>query len=325
MDISYQEAISVYESFPPCLRAPALHPYYVSSDALRSRDPITPTFFFYKDAGEVFYYPFHLYIVLGTEHYEIQSAYGYGGPKSTTEKEEFIHKAWDSHIKWCKKNRVIAESVRFHPLLENWKFYKGQIMDNRSTVWVDITHEDLMASYSGRARTAVRKAQKNGFSVQWVGPEKFLDVFPPLYNKTMERIEAGASYFFSSEYHASLAKWEQVLLGICSSERELGASAIFLLDGETMEYHLSASSSYGRKMNATNLLLHEAFLHAKKMGIQRVHLGGGKSAEPNDPLFFFKASFSDRRGAFKIGQHIHNKDAYDALTLECEMKSGMAK
>jgi len=159
MEIGYDKAVAAFARLDPEKRAPSLHPCYVASDAEHTSG-LRPVFFVYEHGDSLFYHGFHLGQVAGTGFADIQSPYGYGGPVASTADGEFLAEAWVSFRQWCKENNVLAEFIRFHPLLENWCYYHGESFEDRQTVWIALQGHDLLSSYSVRARTAVRKAVK---------------------------------------------------------------------------------------------------------------------------------------------------------------------
>jgi lipid II:glycine glycyltransferase (peptidoglycan interpeptide bridge formation enzyme) len=206
-----------------------------------------------------------------------------------------------------------VEFVRFHPLLRNWEIYDGEVIPDRATVWIDLAIPDLLASYETRARTAVRKALKNGLTIEWRTGGDGADLFSGLYRDAMHELAADDFYLFSETYFRRLLEWKQARLAVCIREGEPVAAAIFLFGPEIAEYHLSAANVEGKRLGATNLLLHTAAEAAQAEGCSKLYLGGGTDARPNNPLLFFKAGFSAARAEFRIGKHVHSKDAYRFL------------
>lgn len=319
MHISIDTALQVYSNLPANIRFPSYHPYYIVADAKRESE-IVPTFFVYVQKDHVYYHAFHMAPVLGTEYFDIQSSYGYGGPLATTDDQEFLQKAWQEYCSWCKENNVLAEFIRFHPVIANEKYYNGEFRYDRKTVWIDLTIEDLLGSYSVRVRTAIRKAIKNQMTVEWWSPEDFLRIFPNLYRSTMQSINAGDFYLFSDEYFMDTVKLPQVQLAVCKYNEEVVAGAIFLVGEYEMEYHLSAANHVGKTMSATNLILHEAALLGKKLSCKVLHLGGGTDGQEDNSLLFFKAGFSKEQSSFNIGYYIHQPVAYQYMKEQWQKK-----
>lgn len=321
MQVSIDAALAFFHRLPEPLQAPSLHPAYVYADAARDSE-LTPIFFVYQRGDDFFYHAFHLATVPGTTHRDIQSPYGYGGPVATRDDPVFLAEAWQAYSDWCHKQQVLAEFVRFHPLLENWRFFSGEAMADRETVWVDLKLPDLLASYEVRVRTAIRKAIKHGLHVEWWTAGRFYEIFQPLYYATMAGLKATSFYFFPPDYFSRLGQWDGTRYAVSLHEGKVVAAAIFLQGPDMLEYHLSAADGVGKKLGATNLLLHEAGLYGQQAGCGRLHLGGGTSADPANPLLFFKAGFSDRRASFKIGKKIHDPAAYLEMKSQWQARTG---
>lgn len=315
MLIDQSAAIKAIDKFAGVAFPPALHPAYLIADS--KREPgLEPVFFLYREAGEMFYHGLLKGKVLGTNYFDLQSPYGYGGPIVTTQDPEFIKRACGAYANWCEESNILVEFVRFHPLAENWLYYSGEVVQDRQTVWIDLTVEDLLMSYGTRARTAVRKAIKEGLSVQWFQGRALAADFEKLYSETMSRLNAGRSYFFSPHYFGSLLEWGGAWVAVCLKDESPVAMALFLTGNKIMEYHLSASTEAGRRHSATNLIIHEAADFAQKLKYQKLHLGGGTDRRPENPLFFFKSGFSESRADFKIGKTIYKRDIYESIRKE---------
>ena len=321
MQVCFRKALEVFERFRKEQQAPTLHPYYVTADAKRD-GTLNPVFFVYEEKEDMFYYGFHKAYVQETDCYDIQSPYGYNGPISSSADKGFLDRAWRSYLSWCDENMILAEFIRFNPLVENWRYYPGEVIDNRETVWINLGNRELMPTYSTRVRTAIRKAIKNGLHVEWWESHQFLKVFPELYNTTMKELNADQFYYFTDKYYQEVTTWNQAHLAVCKFQGKIVAAAIFLAGPYIMEYHLSASDSLGKKLGATNLLLHEAALFGQLLGCGALHLGGGTDSSPDNSLLFFKSGFSKLHASFKIGKLIHRKEDYEALKLEWQKKHG---
>src|SRR5438093_363444 len=118
MEVSFETALKTYSSFPQNLQTSTLHPEFLKIDALR-HDKCRSVYFVYESRSDIYYHPFQVLPVDGTPYFDIQSPYGYGGPIATTRSETFLNDAWENYRKWCKANGILAEFIRFHPLLEN--------------------------------------------------------------------------------------------------------------------------------------------------------------------------------------------------------------
>lgn len=321
MQIGFEQALKVYEQFNNTEKCPSHHPFYLLLDAKRNPE-LQPTFFVYEQNGEVFFNSFHMSRVPDSEYFDLQSPYGYGGPIATTGDEAFLKCAWTEYEKWCRQNGVLAEFVRFHPILGNWRYYGGEVIHDRSTVWIDLTKEDLMSSYQSRVRNMVRKAKKSDLRIEWTDATEFFRWFPKLYEDLMVSIGADDFYLFSNDYYNS---WESVMgtsFCLCKLNDDVIGASIFFDNEFMMEYHLSASNEIAKKLAGTTLMIHEAALRAKERGCQKLHLGGGTNGSPDNPLLYFKSGFSAEKADYRIGKYIHMPEEYQNLKNEWEQKTG---
>jgi hypothetical protein len=321
MIVDVETATEYYHRLPIHLQFPSYTPQYVVADASRDEN-ILPVFFIYDDGRDFYYHAIHKMLLPNTVYSDIQSPYGYGGPVATTIDNEFLHHAWNNYCEWCSEQNLLVEFIRFHPVVSNQKYYLGEHCHDRNTVWIDLTIEDILASYSVRTRTAIRKALKNDLIVEWINGSDFLAVFPDLYRQTMNALQADDFYYFSDRYFQELMEIPNVRLAICRQEQEILACSIFLVSDYSVEYHLSAASNQGKKLCATNLLLHEAALLGKALGCKVLHLGGGTDARDDNPLLFFKSGFSKKLSDFNIGYYIHQPDIYEQMKVEWRLQYG---
>ena len=312
MKISYKQAQEVFAQISEKYKCPSQDPDYVMLDSTRDRS-LEPTFFYYEEQGSIYYHAFHVAPVPDTPYYDIQTPYGYGGPISTSHDHAFLRKAWKAYKNWVAERKILVEFIRFHPLLENWHYYQGDVFFDRETVWIDLMEGDLHNQYQTRARRKIRKAIKNGLTVHWVTYKEFFEHFPSIYNNLMHSLQAGSFYYFPESYYNAWQQIKNVHFAVCKKQDQVVATIFFYNNNDMMEYHLSASSELGKELAATPLIIHEAALHAKQLGCTKLHLGGGTDNQSDNPLFFFKSGFSNERGRFNIGKTIHLANEYEKL------------
>jgi len=195
----------------------------------------------------------------------------------------FLDRAWRAYVEWARTAGIAAEFIRLHPLAENASFYGGQIDEDRQTVWINLQAEHLFAEYQTRVRTSIRKAEKSGMRFSWVNNDEILGRFASFYRDAMDAISASPFYFFDDGYFAQLAAWPAAKLGVCLLDDQWVSAGLFLYGGNTVEYHLAASTGLGKRFSASNLLLHEVGTSAKAEGYSRLYLGGGTDRQPDKP------------------------------------------
>jgi hypothetical protein len=300
----------------------------------------TAAAFVAEDEGETLFYPFFrrpIRAVCGTPMDEdlcdIETAYGYSGPLSTTAEESFLAKAWRVFAEFCRDQRVVAEFIRFHPYLDNHRFLSGfaPIHFDRFTVAVPLspTPDTLWNGYPPEQRNRLRKAMRRGLTAANEPLAANLGEFRRLYEATMDRVGARTDYYFSDAYFGRLVDRLEtsVVLWIVRDQGRVVAAAIFLLDRTSgrLHYHLGGSDASALAHAPNNWLFHCAALHGGLQGFRSLHLGGGRTPDPADPLLRFKQTFSNQRLPFHIGKRIHNVDAYEMLCATWQNRSGAAE
>lgn len=284
--------------------------------------------FIYEDNNNIALYPYIRHILDYRDgdslFYDIETAYGYGGPivkKNDADFEAAFEKAF---LKYCQTENIIAEFLRFHPLLENEKIFRRKIdvLHNRKTVWIDL-EKDLdkiwMQDISTQNRNIVKKCIKNGLRVEI---SEDYDEFLEIYNQTMKKVQANKFYFFNKTYYDSVKSNPCCLLMRVRKDCDTLAAAIFMEYGDYFHYHLSGSKQEFLKLTPNNILLWEAIKYAKMKGYKKLHLGGGLSDLEEDSLFRFKKKFSSEYKDFYIGKRVHNLKIYEKLIEKWESEHG---
>lgn len=283
---------------------------------------------------KVFFHPFFLHpinnipgISLPRICNDIQSVYGYSGPVATTSDSSFLEKSWDFHFQWCKQNDIIAEFIRFNPLLGNHIFAQGQyeIVNLRKTIYMELPNstELLFDNYPSVQRNMIRKAQKAGLSVFDACLDEHMDTFQGIYISTMQRLNADNHYHFDSDYFKSLsAMKDNVKLFLVKYNSEIIAGSLFLTYDKRMHYHLSGCNANRQNIGGiSNLLIDVAAQWGVHNGFNVMHLGGGRTNEPTDSLFKFKQSISKSSFNYFIGKRVHDREAYGHLRNSWKTKN----
>jgi serine/alanine adding enzyme len=165
---------------------------------------------------------------------------------------------------------------------------------------------------SQKNRNMIRKAEREGVEFEVDEGFRELAAFRELYAATMERLGADAGYRFGAAYFERMAEAlrGKGFLAHCRHRGRIVASAIFMHWDRFGHYHLSGSLREAQRLAPNNLLLYRAALELKARGCRVMHLGGGTSADPADPLFKFKLAFSPHRMRFHFGKRVFDEKAY---------------
>lgn len=289
--------------------------------------------FVFEDKGELAIYPFLLNSInkigydLDKEYFDIQGAYGYNGVLSSSYVASFINLFYDAFNDFCYKWNIIAEFVRFHPLLNNQKFSENFIdqIEDRETIVLNIDqpYQDIWKNeYSSKNRNMVRKSEKAGCKSYVSNNDKDWIEFMDLYKQTMQNVGASDYYFFDNKYFNDLKEKieSNTLLIVNKLEGIITGGMILFAYGNYAHYHLSARDTKYGKFAVNNNFLNKAIEIACNMQSKKMHFGGGASSSPDDPLLKFKSNFSKERGAFFIGKKIHQLAIYDLIIKQWQAK-----
>ena len=166
-------------------------------------------------------------------------------------------------------------------------------------------------------RNKIRKAIKNNVFINYDKNFEKKDFFIKHYYETMKRLGAYNYYYFNHKWFTELIRLLKGKVHLFHAYHEgiIIVSALFIEQYPYIHYFLTGSLFDMRHIAATNLLLYEVALWAKKKGLKYFHLGGGYF--PNDNLFHFKTSFSACKKDFFIGRVIHHREYYEYM---CKLK-----
>ncbi len=285
-----------------------------------------PLLFFYEDNNvrginvvmkrDIALVPYFSGIIEENTYFDFSTPYGYGGWLIEGEGCENLYIEYE---KWCCRNNIVSEFVRFHPVLENHvtasEFY--DITPLGLTVALDLSSPEVIwSNITSKNRNVIRKAQKNAIKI-YNGryPEIFED-FRKIYNATMDKDNADSYYYFSPEFYRSICEDLshncQVFYAVF--ENKIISTSIMLTANGRMNYHLSGSVKEYSSLAPSNLLLYEAALWGCANGCKTLYLGGGVGSG-EDSLFKFKKSFyrADDLPQFHIGKKVLMPEVYAQL------------
>ncbi|MBR8842642.1 GNAT family N-acetyltransferase [Pseudoalteromonas sp. JC3] len=321
--MTHKELNQLFSSLPSNLRHPMLRFEYVEVMA-NQYDNAQACFFLHREEDSFFYHPFLVFKseVEGRVIKDIESAYGFGGAISSSSDIGFIERSVNAYREYCIENNFLVEFIRYNCCLKNSKLYDGQLNENRDVVVVDLTLEVITSQIQARTRSVIRKAKREGIRVIWSKDREYVEAFIEQYYETMTRLRANSDYFFPKSVLRELVSLPFCELAIATFNGQVIAGASFFIDGDYMEYHLSANNQYGQKLNATKLIIEQAMLKGKEYGAKYLHLGGGYTTSNDDPLLRFKMLFSKKREKYVVGHQILDTNVYQELKQKM-LKAGI--
>jgi len=154
----------------------------------------------------------------------------------------------------------------------------GYKFDYAPSLLIDLTQSEevIWASFKGRARTSVRKAEKANLKATIVEPsQKWIEEYYEILTHTFGRqglaVPHPLSFFRKIEELSKLGfiRCVEVRLGC-----EIGAAAIFVQDETRMMYLSGVSSKEGMRLAASSLVQWCAMKAGAKDGILEYDMGG---------------------------------------------------
>lgn len=263
------------------------------------------------------------FLLNGVQYFDAISPYGYGGPVilEANDRKALLSAYNAEYRAHCQKERIVDEFVRFHPLANNAMDF-GDLYDisfNRHTIAIDLTDKDYYKTqFTPDCRNMIRKSAKKGVEIEIDEGCSRMPQFIPLYFSTMNKNHASSYYYFESDYFEQLqhiSGCKLILINALLEDLLIG-SAMFILCGEYMHYHLSSTDPKYYSYASNNAILSTAIDYGHAHGKHWLHLGGGVSTDKKDSLFKFKRSFGrmDKNlKDFYIGKAVFLPDEYVQL------------
>lgn len=256
-------------------------------------------------------------------YYDIQTPYGYGGPiilELKGNKEELVNSYMNEFEKYCLKNNIVAEFVRFHPLLNNSKDFKNiyETIYMRKTVATVLKDkkDPFLEEFSKSTRKLIRKILKEEIKYEIIEKPLNLDEFKKIYYDTMDRNEALDYYYFSNEYFDYILEnlHENTININIYFDNKCIASGLYFIYKNFMHAHLSGTNHNYLYLSPAYILKYLTLEWGKTHNIDFIHYGGGTTNSEDDSLLKFKSKFT-KEGFFDfyIGKKIFNKEVYDYL------------
>lgn len=252
-------------------------------------------------------------------YYDSVTPYGYGGVLfDGNASEESLQVFWKAYVEAMKKEGIVDNFVRYHPILANAIPMKqiSNVIDLGKTVAFDLSSlEVIWENIISKNRNMIRKAEKNGIEIHHGKDLALFADFKRIYNATMEKDHAENYYFFGDAFYESIHRdlHDNYEMFYAVLNGEIIAMSIMLFANGQMHYHLSGSMMEYRNLAPSNLLLYKAALWGCEHGYKTFHLGGGVGSG-EDNLYKFKAAFNRNSDfQFSIGKEIFDRQKYDEL------------
>lgn len=286
-------------------------------------------FVFEKD-GSLALYPFlknpitPLGYQLDQEYYDIQGAYGYNGLITNNTDKDFLSQFWTAFDEWCQQNNIVAEFMRFHPLMKNHLLGEGhfKLIHDRNTVYLDLTQseDDIFAGFDKGTRQHIRKSSKSIEIRPAERTEENVQIFNRIYRENMEHVNSIPYLFFNLQHFRNMFQQENIEFFIAWQGEIPIACYSGLVSEEYYGNYLRASLTEYNRTGVNTLMYWSMIQSAKAHGCHYVHFGGGTSGDPENSLLHYKMNFSKTLSEFWIGKRVHNQEVYDKIVEQWKTK-----
>lgn len=256
------------------------------------------------------------------QYFDLVTPYGYGGPVIhwTNDKEKLIQAYMDDFGRYTEKEHIIAEFVRFHPILGNGVDFKEvyKSIFDRKTVGTNLTYDDVVAKeFSKHKRKDIRKALKNP-EIRYEVTENpsTLQDFLKIYYSTMDRDKADDYYYFKPDYFQTMLEKfrEHITAGRVFLGDQLIAMGVYFRYGKYLHAHLSGTLSEYLDYSPANILKYALAVYGHENGYEVIHYGGGTSRSPENGVYKFKKEFGkNTEFDFYIAKKVWNEEIYKQI------------
>jgi hypothetical protein len=285
--------------------------------------------------GSYVLYPF-LLRALGDEPYcdaslrdcaDIATPYGYGGPFrwGAAWNPDAVRAFWLEFDAWAARSRVVSEVVRLSLFPETLVEYTGDrraLSDN--VVRVLKSEDELWRDFEYKVRKNVNKAGASGVTVRIDEKGDRLDDFLAIYTGTMNRRNAGETYYFPREYferiHADL-KGQFAYFHAFVGGAVVSTELVLVSADRIYSFHGGTDAAWFH-VRPNDLLKVEIMNWARSAGKTEFVLGGGYAR--GDGIYRYKLSFAPNGSVpFSIGSRVLNVNAYDQMIHARRMFAAM--
>jgi hypothetical protein len=319
-----------------CPNADVYH-HAAYAKALRSEDGSPALVVFESDLGTVVHplllRPLSALDPAAVNLLDARSFYGYGGPawscRKTAAELELLGDFWRADANLLRELGVISEFVKLHPLAQHRDFWQGAassiVRGPTVSVCTSPDREILWRRLSKNHQRNVLKAIASGVTVEFSTDAGLVDEFVEIYTRTMDRLHARREYYFTAASFRDLfglpsgCAW----FALARMERTTIAMNLNLAGKSLYHYHLGASNERARTVGANHLLMFESILHAKTIGKEQLHMGGGYRCRL-DGVLRFKRGFGGDENEFVTVERVLSPNEYAALCSKMRVSSSNA-
>ena len=256
--------------------------------------------------------------IKNTPFFDLMTPYGYGGIAfSQNADQHFKENILCLLMDYLQQTDYVSIFLRLHPILNQDLKTSPALMPNGMTLNVPLAlgHDTLFSRYRSGHRYDIRKNLKQeDIEVSIDNDFAHLDDFIDLYHQTMQRLNATRFYFFDKTYFYTMRALlaDKLKLVVVKKANKVIGAALFLLQSNIIQYHLSGNSQDGRKYQPAKLIIDHMIQWGIAHNYKFLHLGGGLGGR-KDELYKFKKGFAAEELDFHTARLVINQNVYELL------------
>ena len=267
--------------------------------------------------------------ISSTGLYDVEPLMGYSGMLANTTQAEFLQAALAEYSAFCRHRGVVAELLRFSPMMRNHEPLDGlfgglRLTEQKPIAYIRLStdHEAMLATYARDCRTKVRKGLRRYEHRELLKSSPEWDLFVAMYRRSMQALGANPAWLFDSAFFERLRNSPRcLLLGTFAGDAPLTLST-FLLGRKTGYFFLCCNNyDVQSRAGASNSNMHFAAIEVRRHGCDWLCLGGGNSEDRQDPLMRFKMSLAREIRPLPLGFFCHNQEKLDELYAQADSES----
>lgn len=304
---------ALYDRLPPPLKAIHFSPGYAAAQGVSSWCAVA------RDRGEFIMQPFVM--VLDEVGVTVESMYGYGGPVGEGASLRGVLE--EGLAEWRRGAGVVCERMVLHPRLAE---YQARLLPDhleapyrKEVVVVATEPVAFRAGVAAKRRSAIEKATRDGITTsRSTSRGQALTEFSALYSTTMERVGAAPRWQRQREFfdrHLCEMPGHVCLILAKQADGTTVSAAMVLVDPPEAYYQFAGNSGVS---GASDLLVVESARLAHECGCPFLDLGGGVTAKEDDPVLWYKSTFSPLRRPVHVLERVHDREAFDRASRGLE-------
>jgi len=250
--------------------------------------------------------------------FDATSAYGYAGPYVWGQgcRNSSAARFWSEFHGWARDHRVVSEFVRLGLFPGARLRYPGETWQAAKQIVrpLDIEESALWADFDYKVRKNVNKALRSGVAVEIDTVSERLSDFLRIYNHTLSRRSALASYYFPSEFFLQLQQRMpgQFVYFHAILDGKPVSTELVLISERAVYSFLGGTLEEAFHCRPNDLLKFEIMKWARQHDKSSFVLGGGYHGE--DGIYRYKRAFAPcGQVTYFLGGQIFAGELYAAL------------